>query len=262
MKSFSRLVYPYVAWMSVMIVIPMLMIVLYAFTTQGNEVLTFQFTLSNFARFFEDSIFPKVLWRSFILALITTLICIIAGYPTAYLMSKLKASRQNMMILLITLPMWINMLVRTYAWRGILGGFPISSEVKVYIGMVYNFLPFMILQIYTSLSKMDPSLITAAADLGANKWETFYKVELPLSIPGIINGITLVFLPAVSSFFIPKLLGGGDYVLIGNLIENYFVSTGDWNFGSAISLIMAIIILFSMYITKKLDKDSREVDNR
>lgn len=260
MKSFSRLVYPYVIWMSVMIVIPMLMIVLYAFTTKGNDVLTFQFTLSNFTRFFSDSIFPSVLWRSFVLAVITTVICIIIGYPTAYIISKLKVDKQAFIVLLITLPMWINMLVRTYAWRGILGAFPISSEIKVYIGMVYNFLPFMILQIYTSLTKMDHNLLIAAADLGANRWKTFYKVELPLSVPGIISGITLVFLPAVSSFFIPKLLGGGDYVLIGNLIENYFVSTGDWNFGSAISLIMAIIILISMYITKKLDRDSREVE--
>lgn len=259
MKGFSRLVYPYVVWMVIMIVIPMLMIVLYAFTTKGNDVLTFQFTLNNFIRFFKDSIFPNVLYRSLVLAIITTVICIVFGYPAAYFISKLNINKQNMIILLITLPMWINMLVRTYAWRGILNGLPLSGEVKVYIGMVYNFLPFMILQIYTSLSKMDQSLITAASDLGANKWQTFYKVVLPLSLPGVISGITLVFLPAVSSFFIPKLLGGGDYVLIGNLIENYFVSTGDWNFGSAISLIMAIIILISMYITKKLDRDNREV---
>ena len=159
------------------------------------------------------------------------------------------------MVLLITLPMWINMLVRTYAWRGILLNAPISPEIKVYIGMVYNFLPFMILQIYTSLSKMDPNLITAAHDLGCDNKTAFLKVTLPLSIPGIISGITLVFLPAVSSFFIPKLLGGGSFVLVGNLIENYFVTTGDWNFGSAISLIMTVVILISMYFTRKFDYD-------
>ena len=131
-----------------------------------------------------------------------------------------------------------------------------SPELKVYVGMVYNFLPFMILQIYTSLSKIDPSLLVAARDLGANETQTFYRVVLPLSFSGVISGITLVFLPAVSSFFIPKLLGGGQYVLIGNLIEDYFISTGDWNFGSAISLIMAIIILISMYITRRLDKET------
>ena len=255
MKSFSRMTYPYIAWMIIMIVVPMLMIVLYAFTTQGNDVLTLQFTLQNFVRFFEDSIFPNVLWRSLKIAINTTIICIIIGYHCAYAISKLQGNKQGLMVLLITLPMWINMLVRTYAWRGILNDVPMSSELKVYVGMVYNFLPFMILQIHTSLTKMDQNLIVAANDLGANKWQAFLKVTLPLSLPGVISGITLVFLPAVSSFFIPKLLGGGDFVLIGNLIENYFISTGDWNFGSAISLIMAIIILISMYITKKLDHE-------
>ena len=255
MKSFSRMTYPYIAWMIIMIVVPMLMIVLYAFTTQGNDVLTLQFTLQNFVRFFEDSIFPNVLWRSLKIAINTTIICIIIGYPCAYAISKLQGNKQGLMVLLITLPMWINMLVRTYAWRGILNDVPMSSELKVYVGMVYNFLPFMILQIHNSLTKMDQNLIVAANDLGANKWQAFLKVTLPLSLPGVISGITLVFLPAVSSFFIPKLLGGGDFVLIGNLIENYFISTGDWNFGSAISLIMAIIILISMYITKKLDHE-------
>lgn len=258
MKGFRRLVYPYVGWISIFIVVPMLMIILYAFTTKGNSVLTLQFTFSNFTRFFEDSIFPNVLVRSLRLAFFTTVACIILGYPCAYFISKLNVSKRNMMILLITFPMWTNMLVRTYAWRGLLLNMPISNELKVYIGMIYNFIPFMILQVYTSLAKMDQSLLSASADLGANRFQTFLKVTLPLSLPGVITGITLVFLPAVSSFFIPKLLGGGDYVLIGNLIEHYFVSTGDWNFGSAISLIMSFVILASMYLTKKLDKDVKE----
>lgn len=261
MKSFSRLVYPYIVWMIIMIVLPMLLIVLYAFTVKGNDVLTFQFTFANFARFFRDSIFPSVLWRSLKIAVITTLICIAIGYPCAYQLAKLKPNQQSIAVLLLTLPMWINMLVRTYALRGILTNLGFSNEIRVYIGMVYNFLPFMILQIYTSLSKLDHNLIVAAQDLGANEKQTFLHVTLPLSIPGVISGITLVFLPAVSSFFIPKLLGGGDYVLIGNLIEDYFVSTGDWNFGSAISLIMAIIILISMYITRKLDRQTKEADD-
>ena len=192
-----------------------------------------------------------------VFALITTVICVLLGYPAAYFIAKLDGNRKAIMVLLITLPMWINMLVRTYAWRGILLNFPVSSEFKVFVGMVYNFIPFMILQIYTSLTKMDQSLLTAAEDLGANKVQTFLRVTLPLSMPGVISGITLVFLPAVSSFFIPKLLGGGDYVLVGNLIENYFISTGDWNFGSAISLIMAVIIMISMFITKKVDYENK-----
>ena len=249
MKSFSKLVYPYIIWMIGLIIIPMLMIVLYAFTVQGNSVLTLTFTFDNFLRFFSDSIFPSVLWKSLKMALVTTIICILIGYPTAYFMAKQTPKSQSLTVLLVTLPMWINMLVRTYAWKGILGRLGVSSEIRVYIGMVYNFLPFMILQIYTALSKIDTSLITAAHDLGADEKQTFLRVTLPLSLSGVVSGITLVFLPAVSSFFIPKLLGGGQYVLIGNLIEDYFVSTGDWNFGSAIS---------SMYITRKLDKEPKE----
>ena len=173
------------------------------------------------------------------------------------------------MILLITMPTWINMLVRTYAWMGILqdngvlntilGFFGIGpvemlhTSFAVILGMVYNFIPFMILQIHTSLDKMDKNLLNAAADLGASKVQTFLRVTLPLSLPGVISGITLVFLPAVSSFFIPKLLGGGQYVLVGNIIETQFLTAGDWNFGSAISLIMAIIIMFSMWLTNKVD---------
>ena len=255
MKSFRRLIYPYMVWAGIFIVIPMLMIVIYAFTKEGNDTMTLQFTIDNFVRFFEDQIFIQVLIRSLILAIITTIICILIGYPAAYFIARLKPNNQSIMVLLITLPMWINMLVRTYAWRGILLETGLPEEIKVYIGMVYNFLPFMILQIYTSLSKMDPSLLVAAQDLGCNSRQVFTKVILPLSVPGIISGITLVFLPAVSSFFIPKLLGGGSYVLIGNLIENYFVTTGDWNFGSAISLIMTVVILISMYFTKKFDYD-------
>ncbi len=246
--------WPYVAWLAAFVVVPMLLIFLYAFTEQGNDVLTFTFTLDNFRRFFSDSIFPTVLWRSVRIAFITTVICIAIGYPAAYLIAKMDEKTQSMMILLITLPMWINVLIRTYAWKGLLSDLDWSSDVKVMIGMVYNFLPYMIIQIYTSLNKIDRSLITAANDLGADNVQTFLRVTLPLSMPGVVSGITLVFLPAVSCFFIPKLLGGGEYVLIGNLIENYFISIGNWNYGSAISLILVVVIMISMYITKKLDR--------
>lgn len=260
MKSFARLTIPYIIWITILIVIPMLMIVLYAFTKDGT-LLSFSFTLDNFLRFFQDAIFPSVLWRSLVIAVVTTISCLLIGYPVAYGIAKMKSHQQAMIILLITFPMWINMLVRTYAWRGILSATGLSPDIKVYIGMIYNFLPFMILQIHGSLSKMDNSLIQAAYDLGANKFETFRRVVLPLSIPGVLSGITLVFLPAVSSFFIPRLLGGGDFVLIGNLIENYFITTNDWNFGSAISLIMAIVVLISMYLTKRADKKVGESED-
>jgi len=259
MKSFFRMSYPYILWIALFIVAPMVMILLYAVTRGGNSTLTFQFTLDNFGRFFSDPDFMRVLWTSLRIAFVTTVVCILVGYPAALFIAGLPDRRQTFMILLVTLPMWINMLLKTYAWRGIFMNYgDLSSEVKVFIGMVYDFLPYMIIQIHTAISKLDRELLTASYDLGANKWKSFLKVTLPLSIPGIISGITLVFLPAVSSFVIPKLLGGGNYVLIGTLIENYFLVAGDWNFGSAISLIMALIIIGAMYLTRKLDQEAEE----
>ena len=259
MKSFFRMTYPYILWIAVFIVAPMIMILLYALTKDGNRTLIFRFTFDNFTRFFSDPTFMRVLFTSLRIAFLTTVICVLIGYPAALFIANLSERAQTMMVLLLTLPMWINMLLKTYAWRGILMNFDnLESEVKVFIGMVYDFLPYMIIQIHTSIAKMDRELLTAAYDLGANRWKTFLKVTLPLSVPGIISGITLVFLPAVSSFVIPKLLGGGDYVLIGNLIETFFVTTGDWNFGSAISLVMALIIIASMWLTKKIDRNAKE----
>ena len=259
MKSFFRMTYPYILWIGIFIIAPMVMILLYAVTRTGSSsTITLQFTLDNFARFFSDPDFLKVLWTSLRIAFITTVFCILIGYPAALFIANLPERAQTMMVLLLTLPMWINMLLKTYAWRGILMNFDLESEIKVFIGMVYDFLPYMIIQIHTAISKLDRELLTASYDLGANKWQSFLKVTLPLSVPGIISGITLVFLPAVSSFVIPKLLGGGNYVLIGTLIEKYFLVAGDWNFGSAISLIMALIILASMWLTKKIDRDAEE----
>jgi spermidine/putrescine transport system permease protein len=251
--------YPYILWIAVFIVAPMVMILLYALTRGGNNTLTFHFTLENFGRFFSDPDFMRVLWTSLRIAFITTVCCILIGYPAALFIANLSERKQTLMILLMTLPMWINMLLKTYAWRGILMNFDdMGSEIKVFIGMVYDFLPYMIIQIHTAIAKLDPNLLVAASDLGANRWKAFAKVTLPLSVPGIISGVTLVFLPAVSSFVIPKLLGGGNYVLIGTLIENYFLVAGDWNFGSAISLIMALIIIAAMYITRKIDRGAEE----
>lgn len=261
--------------MAVFIVIPMLLIVLYAFTQQGNDVMTFTFTIDNFVKFF-DPIFLKVLGKSLQIAFVTTLVSIILGYPVAYFVANTKEKTQTLLILLITIPMWINMLVRTYSWISILSdnGFlnailkamglsPVSlmyTDFAVSLGMVYNFMPFMILSIYTVLAKMDKALIAASYDLGANRLQTFLRIVLPLSVPGIIAGITLVFLPAVSTFVIPKFLGGGNYMLIGNLIENQFITVGEWNFGSAISLIMAMVIMGSMLLTRRLDRNVEESD--
>ena len=269
MKRFSQLAIPYLIWIAVMLLLPMLLIVLYAFMTGGNDIVSFKFTLANFRKFFTDPDFLLVLWRSLVIALKTTVICVLLGYPIAYFIANSSERVQNVLVLAITIPMWINMLVRTYAWIGILsdGGIAqrllellglgthklLYTEFAVLLGMVYNFIPFMILQINTSLSKMDRSLLEAGADLGANRFQTFWRVTLPLSLPGVVSGIALVFLPAVSSFFIPKLLGGGQYFLIGNVIENQFITVGEWNFGSAISMIMAIIMMGTMYLIRRIE---------
>ena len=269
MKKFSQLALPYIVWAVLMLVLPMGLIAVYSVMDQGNSIVTFSFTLKHYAKFFTDSDFLLILWRSLLIALKTTVICLLLGYPAAYFIARSKEKVQNALILCITIPMWINMLVRTYAWIGLLseGGVIqkllsffglgnrelLYTEGAVLLGMVYNFLPFMILQIQTSLSKMDTSLLEASSDLGATPAQTFRRVTLPLSVPGVINGITLVFLPAVSSFFIPKLLGGGQYFLIGNMIENQFITVGEWNFGSAISMIMAVIMMLLMMAVRKVE---------
>ncbi len=273
MKRFSQLALPYMVWAAFMLVLPMGLIALYSFMDQGNSIVTFSFTLEHYIKFFTDPDFLLILWRSLVIAVKTTVVCLFLGYPVAYFIARSKEKTQNILILCITIPMWINMLVRTYAWIGLLseGGLIqkvfvlfglgdmelLYTEGAVLLGMVYNFLPFMILQIQTSLSKMDNSLLEASADLGASPAQTFRRVTLPLSLPGVINGITLVFLPAVSSFFIPKLLGGGQFFLIGNMIENQFITVGEWNFGSAISMIMAVIMMLLMMSVRKVEIRNR-----
>lgn len=269
MRHFKNLVKPYIVWSFLLIVIPLALIVLYSLTTGGNSLLNIQFTLDNFKKIAEP-IYVQVFIRSFKLGLITTLTCLLVGYVLAYVISRMSDKIQNILILFVTIPMWINTLLRTYAWisilsdNGIINSFlemigldPITmmyTDFSVIVGLVCDLLPFMVIPIHTSLAKMDKSLVEAAYDLGANKWQTFWKVTFKLSIPGVVNGLTMVFLLSISTFVIPKLLGGGQYVLIGNLIENQFISIGDWNFGSAISMILAIAILIMIRVTKKMDK--------
>ena len=268
MKQFKHLIKPYIIWASILIVVPLILIVLYAFTSDGNEVLTLHFTWANFAKFLEAT-YLSVILKSFRLGILTTLICLVCGYPLAYIISKYSEKVQSFLILMVTIPMWINMLLRTYAWMNILsdnglvnnllkmlGISPITmmyTDFSVIVGLVCNFMPFMIIPIHTSLSKMDKSLIEAANDLGANPFQTFWRITWKLSMPGVVNGIMMVFLLSISTFVIPKLLGGGQYMLIGNLIESQFISVGDWSFGSAISLILAVIILIFMSLMKKMD---------
>lgn len=252
-----------------MLLVPMLLIAVYSLMKEGNSIVPIKMTFEHYARFFTDQDFLLILWRSLLIALKTTLLCLVLGYPIAFFISRSSKKMQHLLVLMITLPMWINMLVRTYAWIGLLskGGFIarlcslfgmkgdlLYTEGAVLLGMVYNFLPFMILQINTSLTKMDKNLLEASADLGATKLQTFLRVIFPLSLSGVVSGITLVFLPAVSSFFIPKLLGGGQFFLIGNVIENQFITVGEWNFGSAISMIMAVIMMLLMMLVRKIEK--------
>ena len=269
MKHFRKLVGPYCFWLFVLTVLPMFLIMIYAFIQKVNAITTFSFTLDNFSKFF-DPIFVSVLIKSFVLGIITTILCLAIGYPVAYAISKCKEKTQTLLILLITFPTWINMLMRTYAWINILSSKGIVSNMfqflgfgeisllytdfAVILGMVYDFLPFMILPIHTSLTKMDKSLVEASNDLGANPVTTFWKITFRLSLGGVLTGITMVFLPAISSFVIPKLLGGGQYSLIGNFIEQQFINVGDWHFGSAVSLILAILVIVFMGLINRVEK--------
>lgn len=268
----TRLAYPYALWSLIFIVVPLLLIVYYSFTrkTDDGGIL---FTLENYRQAF-DPLFLKVFTRSFVLAGIATFLCVIIGYPVAYIISKAKISKRDSLILLFILPMWMNFLLRTYAWIAILGkngllnsllGFfgltPNSilyTSAAVLLGMIYNFLPYMVLPIYTSLQKLDEDLVNAARDLGANTVTVFRKVIFPLSIPGVMSGVTMVFMPCVTTFAISRLLGGGKTMLVGDLIEQQFTTVGDWNLGSSISMVMMVIILISMAFMNKVDKDERQ----
>ena len=270
MHHYKGLVKPYVLWSFLLIVLPLALILLYSITTGDNSLITIHFTLDNFRKI-SDPIYLNVFIKSLQMGLITTGVCLVLAYQMAYIISKFDESSQNILILLVTIPMWINTLLRTYAWISLLSDNGIINSLfkllglnqqtmmytnfSVLMGLVCDLLPFMVIPIHTSLAKMDHSLVEAASDLGANRFQTFTKVILKLSLPGVINGVSMVFLLSISSFVIPQLLGGHQFVLIGNLIENQFISVGDWNFGSSISVILAVIILAMMGFMKKIDPD-------
>ena len=270
MHHYKGLVKPYVLWSFLLIVLPLALILLYSITTGDNSLITIHFTLDYFRKI-SDPIYLNVFIKSLQMGLITTGVCLVLAYPMAYIISKFDESSQNILILLVTIPMWINTLLRTYAWISLLSDNGIINSLfkllglnqqtmmytnfSVVMGLVCDLLPFMVIPIHTSLAKMDHSLVEAASDLGANRFQTFTKVILKLSLPGVINGVSMVFLLSISSFVIPQLLGGHQFVLIGNLIENQFISVGDWNFGSSISVILAVIILVMMGFMKKIDPD-------
>lgn len=272
MSHYKGMVKPYIIWSFLLIALPLVLIVLYSITSGDNSLLTIHLTLDNFRKIL-DPVYVSVFVKSLEMGVITTVICLVLAYPMAYFIAKFDENSQSILILLVTIPMWINTLLRTYAWisllsdNGIVNSFlkmiglnPVNmmyTNFSVVMGLVCDLVPFMVIPIHTSLAKMDYSLIEAASDLGASRFKVFTKVTLKLSLPGVISGVTMVFLLSISAFVIPVLLGGHQFVLIGNLIENQFISVGDWNFGSAISVILAIVILFMMRIMNKIDSDNK-----
>lgn len=269
--GFELLSLPYIIVITFLILLPVVLIFVYAFLENtGGAFLVLGF--SSFQRFFGDASNLMVLWHSLRLALISTIICFLIGYPYAYIIAGAKRRTQALLILLVTAPMWVNMLLRVYAWRQIfdyegslnkiilaLGGTQIdflASNVAAIVGMVYVYLPFMVIPIYTILMKIDRSLLEAGQDLGANNAQIFRKVIFPLSIPGILSGVTMVLLPTATTLVIPEYLSNNNYSLIGNVIERKFKIDGDWGFGSAISIVLALIIMLLVYFANKLDRFS------
>ena len=281
MKSnrLSRFAIPYVIWMALFVVAPIIMVVIYAFSASVGG-----FTLDNFAKM---GTYTVVFTRYFKLALIATAICVLIGYPVSYKMSKEGPRFQRLAMVLIMLPMWMNFLLRTYSWMAILEnngllnqlfrkiglialynnifGTDISffrminTQGAVVLGMVYNYLPFMILPIYSVIVKLDHSLIEAARDLGANSVQVFRRVILPLSLPGVLSGITMVFVPSVSTFAISKMLGGGTEMLLGDLIEQQYMG-GAYNpyLGAAISLVMMVIVVICMVVMNRFGEGEEQ----
>ena len=275
----SRFAIPYVIWMAFFVVAPIIMVVIYAFSSADGGA-----TLSNFAKM---GTYTVVFTRSFKLALIATVICVLIGYPVSYMMSKEGPRFQRLAMVLIMLPMWMNFLLRTYSWMALLENNGllnqlfrkiglialynsvfgtdlsffrmINTQGAVVLGMVYNYLPFMILPIYSVIVKLDHSLIEAARDLGANSFQVFRRVILPLSLPGVLSGITMVFVPSVSTFAISKMLGGGTEMLLGDLIEQQYMG-GAYNpyLGAAISLVMMIIVVICMVVMNRFGEGEEQ----
>ena len=271
----KKLAYPYFIWMVLFTVVPLIIVVYYALT-DGNG----NFTIANLT---SVSGYGSVFARSLLLALVATVICLIIAFPVGYFLSRLRVNKQHIMLMLVMLPMWMNFLLRTYAWMSILenNGFInqffrfigliaflqshfgysldyiplINTQGAIVLGMVYNYLSFMIMPIYTVIEKTDHSLLEAAADLGASPVQSFLRVTLPYSLPGVLEGITMVFVPAVTTFVISQLMGGGKVPLIGDIIQNQFGKSSDWHFGSTLSLLVMVVVLAFMGGLQRIDKE-------
>lgn len=265
MKIRKLLAGPYLFWAVSFIIIPLLMVLYYGLTdTEGN------FTFSNIARMASPEDL-KALGLALLLSFISTVICLVLAYPLAMILAEKQVNQTSFIVLIFILPMWMNFLLRTLAWQTLLEkngvinsvltffGLPtqslINTPAAIVLGMVYNFLPFMVLPIYNVLAKIDRDVVSAARDLGANSVQTFLHITLPLSTPGIISGITMVFVPALTTFVISDLLGGSKILLIGNVIEQEFKQGSNWHTGSGLSLVLMIFIIASMALIAKYDKN-------
>ena len=256
---------PYLVWSLLFIIAPLLFVAYYSFTDKDGN-----FTFSNFASL-ATAEYAEIFLRSACFAFLATLICLVLAYPIAYFISKTSPKTQKILMVLIMLPMWMNFLIRTYSWMailedtGIINSFlglfgigpihMINTAGAVILGMVYNFLPYMILPIYTSLSKLDPRLVEASADLGCNPFRALLQVILPLSRSGVISGVTMVFVPSISTFYISQKLGGGNFDLIGDTIERQFQTAYNYNLGSAISFVLMILIILSMTVMNRFGEE-------
>lgn len=264
----------YIFWAILFIVLPLVLVLFMSFNGVSTMSMgDYRFSTEQFARFFQP-LYLRILWRSVVLATMSTAACLLVGYPAAYAISRTKPKTSSMLILLFVIPMWMNFLLRTYAWITLLGRNGVLNKVfhliglgpfdmmynqgAILMGMIYNFLPFMVLPIYTILQKTDCSYLEAAQDLGANPATAFLKVTLPLSLPGIYSGILMCFIPALSTFVISSLLGGNKYYLVGNIIEQQFRLTGNWPFGSAIAVVLIAILLIMLFVFRQIgDKESK-----
>ncbi len=258
---------PHIAWSVLFVIVPLIFVAYYSFTDRN-----FSFTFDNIAAFFTPQ-YLQILWRSVKLALLATAFCLLIGYPAAYFIARADAKKQKILIMLIMLPMWMNFLIRTYAWMvilqdtgifnsflGALGLKPLKlmyNEGAVVLGMTYDYLPYMIMPIYSVMLKLDPRLVEAASDLGCNPLQVLRKVVIPQSIPGVISGITMVFVPSISTFYISQKLGGGKFFLIGDAIENQYTAN-NLHMAAAISLVLMILLLAGMFIMNRFSDDSAE----
>ena len=261
----------YLVWAGVFIILPILLILFYSFN--GSESIAFdhfKFSFINYRKFFEP-LYLKMLSVTLLIAFLSTLGCLLIGYPVAYIISKMDERIASSLIFVFIMPMWINLLLRTYGWItllgrngilnrfiAILGGKSLGvmyTPTAVILGMIYEFLPFMVIQIYNALKKVDPNLIDAGLDLGADRRTIFRKVIFPLSLPGVYTGIIMVFIPAISTFVVSNLLGGQKVYMIGNLIDQQFTFTGDWGFGSATAIILMIILILALAIQRRFGRD-------